>query len=266
MGKMWYYIGRPSVFTTHQYHHTFLMKIPPELLLDREIRNFILLAARGAAFVEGKFDFYFAVLLLRAKHLGNGYHNLTHTIYVAWRCAQAAHFYVSRGEMTPREARILILAALFHDWDHTGRMASDKEQIARAIAGLRKFLLPEDMHLLDQISQAIWATEFPHKEIPNPSLLQLILRDADISQSLQQTWLQQTLLGFAEEWMSDPISILQKQESFIGSLKFHTVWGQKFLAPLVPEKLEDVRVLMTDILSNDNIHLVNQRDPLPLVA
>ena len=62
---------------------------------------------------------YFQVLFFKAGNLTNPYHNLRHTLHVLWLCYKACRYY--RDELTPRQMRILLIAALFHDFDHPGQ-------------------------------------------------------------------------------------------------------------------------------------------------
>ena len=63
-------------------------------------------------------------------------------LHVTWLCHQACEFYAS--ELTNRQKRDLLIAALFHDFDHSGMMGEDDLNIARALRALDKHLSEDD--------------------------------------------------------------------------------------------------------------------------
>jgi hypothetical protein len=107
---------------------------------------------------EGDLTGYFRTLIFHATNLARPYHNLRHMLHVTWLCYQAADFY--RDRLTPRQIRNLLIAALFHDFDHPGHPhpgADDPDgiNIGRAIAALRRHLAPEDRPFLPVIEALI---------------------------------------------------------------------------------------------------------------
>ena len=103
---------------------------------------------------------YFRTLIFHATNLARPYHNLRHTLRVTWLCYQAAEFY--RDRLTPRQIRNLLIAALFHDFDHPGHPhpgADDPDgiNIGRAIAALRRHIALEDRPFLPAIEALIEA-------------------------------------------------------------------------------------------------------------
>src|SRR5580704_3760633 len=67
---------------------------------------------------EGDLIFYFQTLFFRSSNLHNPYHNFRHMLHVLWLCYKACLHYEKK--LTPREMRNLLVAALFHDFDHPG--------------------------------------------------------------------------------------------------------------------------------------------------
>jgi 3'5'-cyclic nucleotide phosphodiesterase len=67
---------------------------------------------------EGDLTFYFQVLFFKSSNLYNPYHNLRHTLHVLWLSHKACRYY--RSALSPRRMRNLLIAALFHDFDHPG--------------------------------------------------------------------------------------------------------------------------------------------------
>lgn len=124
--------------------------------------------------------------------------------------------------------RSLLIAALFHDFDHTGKAGSDAVNISRAIAALHKYASTEDLDALPDIEHLIQVTEYPYT-IPSSELdlPGLIIRDADMLQAFDPAWIQQVIFGLAEEWGKSPLEILTMQEKFLGKLTFHTAWARR---------------------------------------
>jgi hypothetical protein len=137
-------------------------------------------------------------------------------------------YYVRMGLITRQEARAVLVAAIFHDFDHTGQSVWDMINIARAIEGLRRHILPEDEMFGLVIESLIEATEFPHKaKSEHLSLLYRMLRDADMVQALGPVWIQDIVFGLAKERDVPPFEVLRQQEGFLQKLEFHTEWAQK---------------------------------------
>jgi hypothetical protein len=67
---------------------------------------------------EGNLTLYFRILFYNSNNLNNPYHNFRHTLHVLWLCQKACRYY--QKKLTPRQMRNLLIAALFHDFDHPG--------------------------------------------------------------------------------------------------------------------------------------------------
>src|SRR5262249_42027862 len=73
-----------------------------------------------------------------------------------------------REQLVPRQMRNLLIAALFHDFDHPGHAHRgvedpDRINIDIAIAGLRRYIMPGDRLCLPEIEALIEATHYPYK-------------------------------------------------------------------------------------------------------
>ncbi len=193
---------------------------------------------------EGNLVSYLRAVFNHAKNLCNPYHNFRHMMHVLWLCYEACMYYSET--LTKRERRNVLIAALFHDFDHTGKPGPDKANIARAVAGLKKHLAPEDTGEFENIATLIKATEYPHT---TPSeevgLSGQILRDADLSQALSVAWIQQVIFGLATEWGKAPLEVLKAQSRFHENLKFCTAWAQaKFPEHVVKAKIAEAAELV----------------------
>lgn len=175
---------------------------------------------------EGNLVHYFRVLWNFAQNLRNPYHNFRHILHVMYLCWCACRFY--SDSLTPRQMRNLLIAALFHDFDHPGNKGHDDLNIARAVRGLRKHLLSEDEPHVEDIVALIQATEYPYTvDSKYLELSALILRDADMGQAFSVAWIQQVVFGLSAEWSMTPTQLMEMQPKFIGGIRFHTEWGRE---------------------------------------
>lgn len=197
-----------------------------------------------AGLYVGDLVHYFKVVFNVAQNTFGPYHNFRHMLHVTVLCHMACEYY--RDQLSPRMMRNLLIAALFHDFDHSTMMGNDDLNIARAVRALDKHLLPEDRHCREDIVSLIAATEYPYKvDAKDLPLSGLIIRDADMSQGLSVAWIQQIVFGLAEEWRKTPIEVLKGQEAFLSSLRFHTEWGQAmFPQHIIDEKRAEARELV----------------------
>jgi hypothetical protein len=190
---------------------------------------------------EGDLRHYFKVVLECAKNLKNPYHNFRHMFHVTWLCYDACIHY--NEVLSPKQMRRLLIAAMFHDFDHAGRSGNDDLNIEIAIRGLRKYAHPQDADDLDEIEKLIRTTQFPHIIAADKlSLLGAILRDADLSQGLSPVWVQEIIFGLSSEMCVDPIDVFKMQAGFFSNLKFLTDWAQlKFPESLVKDKIKEAQ-------------------------
>jgi HD domain len=219
-------------------------------LLDQGITGDIPeIIANRARLYEGDLIAYFRAIFFNAANLENPYHNLRHSLHVMWLCHDACRYY--RGDLAPRQMRHLLLAALFHDFNHPGhphprRRDPDGVNINHAIEGLRQCITPGDEPFLPGIEGLILSTHFPYT-VPGIelSLSGQIIRDADLSQALSPAWLQQIVIGLARELGLKPIDMLKAQPSFLAGLRFNTQWARElFPAELVASKIAEAEALL----------------------
>ena len=192
---------------------------------------------------EGNIVPYFRAVFFHARNLRNPYHNFRHLCHVLWLCYQACLFYNDR--LPKRQVRALLIAALFHDFDHIGSKVADEENIRRAVEGITLHIQPEDREELPNIIALIRASEYPYK-VPTESLglRAQILRDADMAQVFSVAWVQQTVFGLSAEWGKPPLEILKTEANFLRSLKFHTEWAKSFFTPATIEaKIVEINAL-----------------------
>jgi len=199
---------------------------------------------------EGNLVRYFQIVFNLGQNNGNPYHNFRHSSHVFYMCYQACLFYGTM--LSPRQMRNLLIAALFHDFNHTGKAGDDWVNIKQAIAGLFLHLETVDIPYSEEIAELISATKFPPEQRPEDlSLSAQILRDADMSQALSAVWIQQTVFGLAEEWGKPPIEVLMMQPLFHEKLAFYTAWvKQEFPKEHIDAKIAEARELI-EVLTMD---------------
>ncbi|MBS0636910.1 MAG: hypothetical protein JSS12_05325 [Verrucomicrobia bacterium] len=191
---------------------------------------------------EGNLSYYFKVVFENAKNLKNPYHNFRHMMHVTWLCYDACRHY--KKVLTKREMRNLLIAAMFHDFDHPGKARNDELNVEKAIKGLKKWIAPEDKPYFDMIAGPIKTTVYPYKRIKHLTLQQQILRDSDLCQVFSPVWLQQVVFGLAAEIGCPAITFLRSQEKFIGKIKFNTEWAKDRFDSAKLIKIKEVRDLL----------------------
>jgi hypothetical protein len=166
------------------------------------------------------------------------YHNIRHMLHVMWDTYNGYLYY--KNEISPRTLRNMLVAALFHDYAHSGKSGNDSYNIETAIHYLTLFILEEDKPFLDEISEYIKATQFPHL-VMELTLPGKILRDADVTYTLSDTWIQTVAFGLSEEIGISTESMLKGQETFLKSLHLETEWAQKEYGPKIEERIIEAK-------------------------
>ena len=170
----------------------------------------------------------------------NPYHNNFHMLFVAERCSEALQTDEFKHLRNTVSEKALILAALFHDFHHSGGFSSDIINIGRAIAYVSKHL--KSMYsntCIEEICKNIWVTcfadgVFPHEPITDT---QKILRDADLMQLFRQFDVREKMIPglIGELRVSGTISkeriwvtvdeFSDENDVFLSKQRFFTSWG-----------------------------------------
>lgn len=196
---------------------------------------------------EGDLGYYFRLMLTKARNLYNLYHNARHMLHVVWLCYVALIYYVQKGmAIDLRTARNMLIAAIFHDWDHSGRTGRDDLELARAIGAMRQFLHPSDQAWVDEIEAMMRGTQFPYVvDVKDLTLCGKILRDADKSQALTNAWIQQIALGLSQEMGITALAMLKGQEAFLSSIEFGSEWAKdRFPPELIKGKIAEANLMV----------------------
>jgi hypothetical protein len=166
--------------------------------------------------------------ILENNIVENDYHNNEHMINVFNNAMVLFENYKDEYGLTPYDKLILGLAALFHDFNHSGGKLKDSENIELALASLKDFLNSIDKSdLYNDIENIIVATEFPHLDIDLDSL-QKIIRDADTMGGIIEGW-QSVVKNLASEYNKTLEEFIPTQIKFLNSVKFNTDYCNQLL-------------------------------------
>lgn len=192
---------------------------------------------------EGDDLIYYFQLVMKAPNAYAPYHNVRHMLHVFWEAYDGG---VQMG-LDKRELRNLLIAALIHDYGHTSTKVDDQVNIDRAVRELDIIALDIDRPHLVEIRESIRSTKFPYTD-EKFTQNQLILRDADQSQTFSLVWIHNILYGLGQELEMTYEQMLKLQRPFLENLKFATKWGQNKFTPLIIPRLKLVDE-MIDILN-----------------
>ncbi|HHX58476.1 MAG TPA: HD domain-containing protein [Candidatus Moranbacteria bacterium] len=199
-------------------------------------------------YYPGDLVHYFKILFdNQSQSSFNPYHNFQHALYVCCTTYKGCLYEHIYGE----EMIKLLIAALLHDYGHSGRVVDDKIQVEQTIRLSRKKILKEHEHLLEDIIFLIGSTCFPHKEnLKSHHLTKLvnILRDADLSSIVDDNWLQHVVFGLSKEMNLAPIELLKKQIEFNSTIVYKSKYGKEVLAKKITNKLSLIKRL-TSLIS-----------------
>jgi hypothetical protein len=159
----------------------------------------------------------------------NAYHNNKHMIDVFNNTMTLFDEYQEEYELTENDKLHLGLAALFHDFNHSGGKLKDYENIELALTALKEYLdSTNKSKLYNDIKHIIIATEFPHKDI-QLDFLQKIIRDADTMGGISKDWIS-IVKSLAKEYNKTLQEFIPTQIKFLDTVKFNTDYCNGLLA------------------------------------
>lgn len=156
----------------------------------------------------------------------NPYHSNFHLIDVFTTCMEIANTY---DTLTEKDRIELGLAALFHDFNHSGgKFSRDSDNITLAIVGLTEFIEWNKHDVKDLgidefiIEELINVTEYPHKKDAE-TLKQRILRDSDMIQCYNRNWFLNVITGFLMKEIGMNIKdSIDTQIKYIKNIRYYT--------------------------------------------
>jgi len=187
-----------------------------------------------------KLDNYLKNVLEKSTSNVAPYHNFYHVM-----CMVKNVYNISKSlDFNDESTRPLLIAALFHDFNHSMGAHNDAWNVAEAIKSY-KLYSKENKETNLKVINIIEATQYPYV-IPEDqlSLEQKIIRDADLMQTFESNYLQQNWMGLSVEMKTDLLSSLKGSEKFWNSVKFHTDYAQALSEEVMPSKFQDVEYLI----------------------
>jgi len=193
------------------------------------------------------------------------YHNMQHTMFMIEDCYEGAMSEGLAPNLDHPLIKTLILAAIYHDWGHTGGVwhlnpklrgaglgpggsdaYPDSENVKIAIEKVRSLLeigfWPSGVSL-NQVINTIRATEYPYA-VPVEDLTPAgrIIRDADLQTSTKGLLIPHVVYGLSEE-LGYPIEVLiQGEIKFLESAELITDWGKRRWSLHLPLMIEELNV------------------------
>lgn len=174
------------------------------------------------------------------------YHNFNHLLTVTKHCYRALSYMDMLGDV---KCEMLLLSALFHDFNHSMGKEKDDVNIQQAKLGLFDFCVDSGLNLdFPFMCGIIDATQYPYViEAENLTIYQAIIRDADLCQVLEYDWIKQVILGLSEEMNISVGDMIVGQRKFVESVKFITDYG-KFIQNTKYDKVISDSILLENIL------------------
>ena len=210
----------------------YIKKFNESLNVEIDRKDIIKMVKNIDGVYEGDLKKYFRIAM-KAPNAYAPYHNVRHMSHVFWESYDGA-LYMG---LNKREMRNLLIAALFHDYNHTGIKGDDSINIQRSFDALDEYLLEEDKPYIEEIKSAISATKYPYTD-KKFTKNELILRDADQSQTFSPVWIQSILYGLGKELEMSHEQMLKIQKPFLENMKFYTAWGINKFQPLIKPRLK----------------------------
>ena len=154
------------------------------------------------------------------------YHNLNHMLTVVKHCYRAMDY---MDMLDDKYCETLLVAALFHDYNHSMGRRDDAYNVAQAKKGLEFFVKNvtwKDFDL-DFLNSILDATQFPYiikGDDLNP--YQAIIRDADLMQIAEPDWISHVILGLVEEMHYPLKDLMVGERNFLQNMEFHSAYGK----------------------------------------
>ena len=173
----------------------------------------------------------------------NHYHNNKHILDVFNNSMMLFDEYKKEYELKPTDKLCLGLAALFHDYNHSGGKLKDDENIEIALGELKTYLnIINKSDLYNGIKKIIIATEFPHKDV-DLDILQKIIRDADTMGGITEGWIY-VVKSLAKEYNKELKDFVPNQIKFIENAKFNTDYCNELLKDKKEEIIEKLKKML----------------------
>jgi len=173
----------------------------------------------------------------------NHYHNNKHMMNVFDNCMTLFNEYEEEYDLKSTDKLCLGLAALFHDYGHSGGKLKDDENIEIALTKIKKYLdMIDKSNLCKEVSRIVKATEFPHKDI-KLDILQKIIRDADTMGGISDGWMS-VVKTLAKEYGKTLKEFIPIQLKFLEDAKFNTDYCNELLKNNKSDIIEKLKKML----------------------
>lgn len=180
---------------------------------------------------------YLNILLTENKSNQAPYHNINHLLCVTKFC----YLFGKEENVSKKELKVLVVAGMFHDFNHSEGKKSDDKNIIEAKKCVSKYVSDD----VSDINILIDATQYPYViEDGDLSLSQKIIRDADMMQTFEDNFIHQVVFGLSKEIGKDSIEFLTDQKKFISVLKFYTGTATNYTENKLEKLKEDIDYLI----------------------
>ena len=201
---------------------------------------------KNNCFIEKEIDIVFnnaKKYITKNNNSKNHYHNNKHMLDVFKNSMILLDEYKDEYELNSIDKICLGLAALFHDYNHSGGKLKDDENIEIALDELKKYLsIIDKKNLYNNIKKIIKVTEFPHKDV-DLDILQKIIRDADTMGGIIDGWIS-VVKSLAKEYNKSFKDFIPIQIKFIENAKFNTDFCNELLKNNKQEIIEKLKKML----------------------
>jgi hypothetical protein len=154
------------------------------------------------------------------------YHNQSHIMNM---CNTITEIYLNDKKISEREYELLLVAALFHDINHSQGKLSDIENVKIAIVEFKKFIdyymyLKIERYEIDKVIDLIQTTQYPYTNDAETES-QKIMRDSDLSQIFNyNNNFGHNICGLKIELAKDMgwSEFIKNNNKFVENIKFET--------------------------------------------
>jgi hypothetical protein len=146
------------------------------------------------------------------------YHNIDH-LWMVYNYCQKITDMINNSDVKETE---LFIAALFHDYNHSGGKLTDNFNIDNAIEGVTLFHKAHPEFDLNYVSYLIKCTEYPYSVLDIDLTIEAkILRDADLSYVFEYISIVKLYCGLRKEFNQTLILFLNNQFNFLSNINFY---------------------------------------------
>lgn len=176
-----------------------------------------------------KFDYLrkaFKFVIKNNKSNSAPYHNLNHLMTVTLSVYRLMVYEELERDSMMKE---MLLAAMFHDFNHSAGKLTDDLNVVESKKAIREFIEQEGLKVdIQFIDSILDATQYPYiVEESELNIYQKIIRDADLMQLFESNWIHQCMYGLAQEMNKDFEEFIQIQKKFLSNSKFNTDMGKQ---------------------------------------